>query len=698
MSVQGEPAAAGTWRGLFPWVAGLPERDRDGLRALAGPSLRFDDSPRETATRRPYLDDLFDALGLLMITDVTLRQQPLVVLVPSLRDVESPSIFLSGRDSLTETTLSVVAGASGFKEMSPAQLEQFIELPRGAAVDLMAALLRASAFGIRTGVSRIDLTAIIVEWFTELSDSSKHFLTVMQSEGITHWLGALAVKEHAAHAPIANACDEILAHFDSASHVSLRYAVSAFDEAIRHPVRKETLLTRHAWLRSDLSGDGFIILSLLAGMRKEWQSEDAWFSQKTLSWLKQETRNILDLERGEAMSLDTADRLLRASQIYLDADDLEAWLDYCNILDEISGLVSWAEESKANHQAGEPQSSVLLLESAGRDSRATDDLPPELKEPTGRSDSLRSNPDEETQGVSLLQSASGMNSLIRSWARSQGYEIGERGRISSSIRAAFEAASRSPEGVTVPAGIKFDLPPRRRVEVGQEESVVGILGALSKLAQESFPEDTLGSLLGRSSDLDDHFVALIDKLLRARVDPGSVGGWVSHVEDPGESYSGNPSGYASLKDRAFATLREMQCPLSIQRLADCMDGNVNINSLRVQIASDGRFVRNDVDAWSLADWGLRPYRPIKDLISEELDLAGGEIPTEKLVTLLTTQFSIKEITLRQMASRPPFTSRNGTVRRQAELEGQNSVTVKDDAEQPSESFAVDLVRDMGLDF
>ncbi|MFF7012295.1 histone-like nucleoid-structuring protein Lsr2 [Streptomyces fimicarius] len=641
---------------------------------------------------------MFDALGLLMITDVTLRQQPLVVLVPSLRDVESPSIFLSGRDSLTETTLSVVAGASGFKEMSPAQLEQFIELPRGAAVDLMAALLRASAFGIRTGVSRIDLTAIIVEWFTELSDSSKHFLRVMQSEGITHWLGALAVKGHAAHAPIANACDEILAHFDSASHGSLRYAASAFDEAIRHPVRKETLLTRHAWLRSDLTGDGFIILSLLAGMRKEWQSEDAWFSQKTLSWLKQETRNILDLERGEVMSLDTADRLLRASQIHLDADDLEAWLDYCNILDEISGLVSWAEESKANQQAGEPQSSVLLLESAGRDSRATDDLPPELEEPTGRSDSLRSNPDEETQGVSLLQSASGMNSLIRSWARSQGYEIGERGRISSSIRAAFEAASRSPEGVTVPADIKFDLPPRRRVEVVQEESVVGILGALSKLAQESFPEDTLGSLLGRSSDLDDHFVALIDKLLRARVDPGSVGGWVSHVEDPGESYSGNPSGYASLKDRAFATLREMQCPLSIQRLADCMDGNVNINSLRVQIASDGRFVRNDVDAWSLADWGLRPYRPIKDLISEELDLAGGEIPTEKLVTLLTTQFSIKEITLRQMASRPPFTSRNGTVRRQAELEGQNSVTVKDDAEQPSESFAVDLVRDMGLDF
>ncbi|MFJ4702515.1 histone-like nucleoid-structuring protein Lsr2 [Streptomyces sp. NPDC088768] len=640
---------------------------------------------------------MFDALGLLMITDVTLRQQPLVVLVPSLRDVESPSAFLSGRDSLTGTTLSAVAGSSGFKEMSPAQLEQFIELPRGAAVDLMAALLRASAFGSR-GVSRIDLAAVIVEWFTELSDSSKHLLRVMQSEGTLHWLGAPAVKDSVAPAQIAGACDKILENFDSASHGSLRYVVSAFEESIRYPVRKETLLTRHAWLGSDLSGDGFTILSLLAGMRKEWQGEDGWFSQQTLSWVKQETRNILDLERGEVMSLDTADRLLRASQIYLDAEDLEAWLDYCNILDEISGLVSWGEESKATRQVGEPKGSMPMPESASGDSRATEDLPPEPQEPAVRSDSPRSNLDEASQGARLLQSTSGMNSLIRSWARSQGYEIGERGRIPSPIRAAFEAASRSPEGITVPAGITFDLPPRRRVEVVQEEAVVDILSALSKLAQESFPEEMLGSLLGRSSDLDDRFVALIDKLLSARVDPASVGGWVSQVEAPGELYPDKISGYVSLRDRAFVTLREMQCPLSIQRLADCMDGKVNINSLRVQIASDRRFVRSDIDAWSLADWGLRPYRSVKDLISEELDLAGGEIPTEELVALLTTQFSIKEITLRQMASRPPFTSRNGTVRRLADLEGQNSVTVKDDAERPSESFAVDLVRDMGLDF
>ncbi|MEU8965863.1 histone-like nucleoid-structuring protein Lsr2 [Streptomyces sp. NPDC048491] len=641
---------------------------------------------------------MFDALGLLMITDVTLRQQPLVVLVPSLRDVESPLAFLSGRDSLTGTILSAVAGSSGFKEMSPAQLEQFIELPRGAAVDLMAALLRASAFGSKTGVSRIDLAAIIVEWFTELSDSSEHFLRVMQSEGTLHWFRALAVKEHAAHARMAEAYDKVLAHFDSASRGSLRYAVSAFDESIRYPVRKETLLTRNAWLASDLSGDGFTILSLLAGMRNEWQSEDGWFSQKTLSRVKQETCNILDLEEGEVMSLDTADRLLRASQIYLHAEDLEAWLDYCNILDEISGLVSWAEESKATRQMGEPQGSVLLPEPASGDSRATEDLPPEPREPAVPSASPHSNFDETNQGVSLLQSASDMNSIIRSWARSQGYEIGERGRISSPIRAAFEAASRSPEGITVPAGMTFDLPPRHRVEVAQEESLVDILGALSKLAQESFPKETLGSLLGRSSDLDDRFVALIEKLLRARVDPGSVGGWVSPAEGLEEPYPGKPSGYVSLRDRAFAALREMQCPLSIQRLADCMDGKVNINSLRVQIASDRRFVRSDIDAWSLADWGLRPYRSIKDLISEELDLAGGEIPAEELVALLTTQFSIKEMTLRQMASRPPFTSRNGTVRRLADFEGHNSVTVKDDTEQPSQSFAIDLLRDMGLDF
>lgn len=222
--------------------------------------------------------------------------------------------------------------------------------------------------------------------------------------------------------------------------------------------------------------------------------------------------------------------------------------------------------------------------------------------------------------------------------------------------------------------------------------------ALSKLARVSFPEETLGSLLLRSSELEGHIGDLIEQLLAATADPQSEAGWVIHEGAPKEPDSVHASGYATLKERALKALQSAQCPLSLQRLAENMEGDVKTNSLRVQIAADDRFVRCDMDAWALADWGMRPYRSIKDLVSEEVDLAGGEIATAELVDKLTTQFSIKEITLRQVVSSPPFTSRNGTVRRIVDLDDQRPTGERGEGERHSNPSAVDLVRDLGLDF
>ncbi|MCH0562172.1 Lsr2 family protein [Streptomyces sp. MUM 2J] len=302
-----------------------------------------------------------------------------------------------------------------------------------------------------------------------------------------------------------------------------------------------------------------------------------------------------------------------------------------------------------------------------------------------------------SSGMSL-QASENMNSIIRSWARSQGYEIGDRGRIPASIREAFEAALRSPDGVLVQDGNRLNMPAPRIQENGRGQSVVDIMMALSKLATVSFPEDTLGSLLLRSSELEGEICSLVEQLLSATIDPQSETGWVIHEGAPEELDSVHPSGYVTLKERALKALQSAQCPLSLRRLAENMEGDVKINSLRVQIAADDRFVRCDVDAWSLADWGMRPYRSIKELVSEEVDLAGGEIATTELVDKLTTQFSIKETTLRQVVSSPPFTSRNGTVRRTIDLDDQRPAGEQAEGEGHSNPSAVDLVRDMGLDF
>ncbi|MBJ6620030.1 hypothetical protein [Streptomyces sp. DHE17-7] len=59
-----------------------------------------------------------------------------------------------------------------------------------------------------------------------------------------------------------------------------------------------------------------------------------------------------------------------------------------------------------------------------------------------------------------------------------------------------------------------------------------------------------------------------------------------------------------------------------------------MRSLKVQLALDQRFVRSDVDSWALAEWGMRPYTTIKELVEEELDKAGGVVATSELIRIL----------------------------------------------------------------
>ncbi|MFG2766715.1 hypothetical protein [Streptomyces rubiginosohelvolus] len=204
-----------------------------------------------------------------------------------------------------------------------------------------------------------------------------------------------------------------------------------------------------------------------------------------------------------------------------------------------------------------------------------------------------------------------------------------------------------------------------------------------------------------SDRLEEPFRSLAERLLFATACASDASGWVI----PGAGLpSSSPARALPSKERAFQALEKVGHPLSSGRLLDEIGGGVGIVSLKSQLSADNRFVRSDVDAWALSDWGMRPYTSIKALVSEELDKAGGELAASRIVEVLTTEFSIKEGTLRQTIAVAPFTSRGGVVRRRADvyeedLAGRHAASMgREASREHGDSHAVELTRELGLDW
>ncbi|WP_269857983.1 hypothetical protein [Streptomyces sp. RPT161] len=119
----------------------------------------------------------------------------------------------------------------------------------------------------------------------------------------------------------------------------------------------------------------------------------------------------------------------------------------------------------------------------------------------------------------------------------------------------------------------------------------------------------------------------------------------------------------SLKARAEICLLQAGHPMSLQELADRMGGDINVDSLKAQLSADDSFMRSDICEWALTRWGMRRYTSVKELVTEEVDRAGGSISLADLERNLTRDFTINLATLRQVSSTAPFTTNAGVVRR-----------------------------------
>ncbi|MEU5297951.1 hypothetical protein [Streptomyces umbrinus] len=119
-------------------------------------------------------------------------------------------------------------------------------------------------------------------------------------------------------------------------------------------------------------------------------------------------------------------------------------------------------------------------------------------------------------------------------------------------------------------------------------------------------------------------------------------------------------------DKIESALREADQSLSIEELKERTGITLGYHYLKQQIEADPRFSRSQKNQWALAEWDMPVYKPIKELISDMVDAHGGAVAADEVVRVLCRDFEIKESSLRQSMSSPPFTARGGTVRRLGE--------------------------------
>ncbi len=638
-----------TWVVLFPWMERLGAQDLIAMQRLGGPAEWWTkETPAETSSRRSDMDDVFDLLGSVLLGTRTLGFERIGDLLPTL----SPSLLLQDVDPDPQRQLALAAAnvrsAGELMGRTPHSLQDLLGYPRrGSVVELLGILVRCALS--ENGASHVaDPGAALIQWFGELDDREQDVLVSNLCTDQPRSLSTLAVQHHTLRSRMQEICEALPRKLEAAAADSqaLTDVLDAFDAATASPIRRQALLRSQPWLGGGVSGTELTLLSLLLGIRRTVATVGDWLFQGDLEQVKQRTREALSLEPGEVMSQGVAGGLL--TKYGVEVEDLAPWLHFCGY-PCADGQIE-APQDKAPAEALLPPGDHV---GGGFEDSDGSDLDDDLPMTTG--------------GLSTSSAGPGLDGpSVREWAREQGYTVRDRGRIPTAVLEAYEAATKTGSGRAA-----------EDKDEGGDDSTGASAGnryasdlsdALQNLAsyvREHEPQESLGSLLMRADDLPDPFRQQAHQILGAKVSEES---WVPAALAPAAP-TGEDAGtsYRSLKERALKVLQAAEHPLASQTLASKMGEGVNVRSLKVQLALDQRFVRSDVDAWALAEWGMRPYTTIKDLVEEELDKAGGVVATSELIRILTRDFAINESSLRQVISRPPFTARGGVVQKLVEL-------------------------------
>lgn len=689
----------GTWVDVFPWVEYLGAHELIALQRLGGPAEWWaKESPEQTAARRPSMDEVFGLLASILLSSKSVMNEDCGALFPTLRDAVSVEDFGAGNDGTLALADAEIGVLGDFRGKTPHDLRVMLRLSRGELETLLGHVVQTVALPEGKLYS-----VALIQWFEELDGREQGILLLHRCAREPQALSILAAHHRTPLERIQEISEGLPRRLQTAVEDSrtLRAAVAEFDRVTAAPVLRMQLLERLVWLDDRLPDSDVNLLSLLSNLR-DVNTLGQWMCRDNVRQQARRTLKILDLEDDEVMSGSVARRIL--TRHGWAAVHIDEWLEFCGISSR-NGQLHYSAAAIA-HSPDDPygeksaqEGESFLTTVGGVPSSAH--VPPSVTEEDHsaepQSAPLGKEAAEPTSQTTLSALVPADALVIRAWARRNGFDIAERGRIPRAVQEAYNAAlggtlpASSPRGVTSPSLVSGDHPRVRNALAEEFEALASAMGMDERGV-------TFGSVVRYGEELSANVQEIVHRILNATL---SEDGWIVDAAAPAIHAENHGHGalQRTLKQRAWKVLEEADHPLSTASLISEMGEPVNERSLKVQLAADMRFMRSDIDTWALSDWKLRPYTSVRELVEEEVDKAGGSVDSDQLIKGLTQAFSIKESTVRQVMSSPPFTARGGFVQRLTGIaDGGERGDVGRNGDSAGEGVGVQLARDLGLDF
>ncbi|CAL9570656.1 hypothetical protein SUDANB43_04799 [Streptomyces sp. enrichment culture] len=624
--------------------------------------------------------EVFDLLSGILLSSGNLVDEDCAILFPAMHATAVIEDLDMENDGVAAALVEFGVLALGdLRGITPHDLSLQLPLTHDEVIILLSAVMRAVSLPNESSHA-----VAVTQWFSELDSVEQSILLLHRCAPKCQELSTLAIQHRMPLKCLQELCDELPHRLVAAMATSsaLRAAVADFDHVTHTPTPMAQLQCRRPWLGGFLPGSDVSLVSLLSSLRHA-EVQEQWICRPSVREQVQKTLSILGFEEDEVMALPVARRIL--SQRGWVAAYVDAWLDFCEIPSR-SGQLQFS--GIPTPELGDlPRRDAQPAPMDRPSVKNLDGAPQSGMHDHGRDSESRSSADGTSSQVDAV--------AIRAWARSNGFAIGERGRIPRVIQEAYAGAlgdmSHAGSSREVPRpSLTRDDPSRSPDSALAEE-----FATLAALLNPDEQGITIGSLLRLGEELPQQAQDIVHRILNATL---GENGWIVDGEEVTQASAGAPV-RKTLKQRAREVLQAADHPLSTGELASRMGDTVNERSLKVQLAADLRFTRSDIDAWALAEWKLRPYTSVRELVEEEVDKAGGSIESDELVKVLTQAFSIKESTLRQVVSSAPFTARGGRVQRLTDLESGRYQGDTHRVDEPADhSAGVQLARDLGLDF
>ncbi|MEU7222874.1 hypothetical protein [Streptomyces chrestomyceticus] len=595
-------------------------------------------------------------------------------------------------------------------------------------------------------VARHPAVALLRTWFERLTPDEQDLLLRHVCAQKPLSLSRLAADRGVPRHVLRHARNQLPGALDQAlnQNAAAHAAVNAVGQELRVPTDWRQMATCHPWLEAAVSDRHNITAQqLLLGLRWPDALQGAWLFDDSIDDCKAATLAVIKLQLLECMSLETAQRRLGQAGVPapLEPPHLQRWLAYCGLLCQPapdgsttqvchpagpspyitvcnqSGAMTQIENETLpsalplSHQISRlavllhaqpthPSTSTAVtlgetLQRAdhlhgelGRLARAVRDAviatPGIWAAGTGdiRRDSLPpSVPSLALPGVPAVANPAITDGLTRtSWLHRLAGDLHQL-QMDNSHHLTADEHTATTDAMPRSEWLRTVLDEARTVLLSHATSLTGaqIADRLSRKVHLR----TLRKLL-----VDDPHILVVgpDTFSAALLSPGTP-----PPQQP-------PRANAQLENAAQA-LTIAEHPLSTAELKLRARLTIQNAYLKQKLDADPRFQRSAKDYWALTEWGLPIYKPIKELVGDLVDRHGGAVDAEAVIHQLRNDFGIKEASLRQVMSSPPFTARGGVVRRLATT-GHRPTPLPDtrptgitDENAPT---ADDLIKSMGL--